>query len=99
VVNNNTLHLRKFLKDTLTPIDVPQESKQKMNIKFEEAKLIYMNKTFSVSFGHVQMVREMAEELTAREGKIISDGEVVRRAIDLLYASTFGEPTPELTLG
>ena len=67
--------------------------------KFEEAKSIMLTKTYSVSYGHVQMVKEMADKLTARESKIISDGEVVRRAIDLLYSATFGEPLPEPTLG
>ncbi len=66
-----------------------------MTDKFEDARKIIMNKTYSVSFAHTQMVGEIADELTARENKFVSDGEVVRRAIGLYYANIFGEPTPE----
>lgn len=56
---------------------------------------VFMNRTFSVTLAHINLVKEMADELTSRESKLISDGEIVRRAIDLLYSSIFGEPTPE----
>jgi hypothetical protein len=64
--------------------------------KFQDARKISMTKTYSVTFAHVNMVKEMADELAAREGAVISDGEVVRRAIDALYGKVFDEPeSPE----
>lgn len=60
-----------------------------------DPRKISMTKTYSVTFAHVNMVREMADELTAREDKVISDGEVVRRAVDLLYALVFNEKVQE----
>jgi len=60
-----------------------------------DPRKISMNKTYSITFAHVNMVKEIADELTLRENKIISDGEVVRRAIDLLYAKSFGTALSE----
>ena len=51
---------------------------------------ISMNKTYSVTFAHVGLVKEMADELSARERRPVSEGEVIRRAVDLLYTATFG---------
>ena len=60
-----------------------------------EARKISLSKTYSVTLAHTQMVKELADELTAREGKLISDGEVVRRAIDLLFSKVYDEPLKE----
>jgi hypothetical protein len=60
-----------------------------------EPRKITMNKTYSVTFDHVNRVKEMGDFLSANENKVISDGEIVRRAIDLLYEKVFGEAIPE----
>jgi hypothetical protein len=59
-----------------------------------DPRKISMNKTYSVTFGHVGLVKEMADVLSAREHRPVSEGEVIRRAVDLLYAATFGNLTP-----
>jgi len=60
-----------------------------------DPRKISMNKTYSVTFAHVGLVKEMADELSAREGRSVSEGEVIRRSVDLLYAATFGDSTPQ----
>ena len=59
-----------------------------------DARKIYMSRNFSITLEHVNRVKEMADELTTRDGKLISEGEVIRRAIDLLYSKTYNEPLP-----
>ncbi len=41
---------------------------------------ISMPKNYSLTLGHIERVREMKREMKAK-----SDGEIVRRAIDLLW--------------
>ena len=72
----------------------PAQGANRMNDSIDPRK-ISMNKTYSVTFAHVGLVKEMADELTARESRPVSEGEVIRRAVDLLYAATFGDPTPQ----
>jgi len=93
-MSDNTQNIRKLLSDALTPVPLSQEFKRKMEENLDHRK-IFMNKTFSVTLAHINLVKEMADELTTRESKLISDGEIVRRAIDLLYSATFNEPMPE----
>jgi hypothetical protein len=93
-MSDNTKNIRKLLEETLIPVPLSQEYKKKMEEALDHRK-IFMNRTFSVTFAHVNMVKELADQLTASEGKFISEGEIVRRAIDLFYGATFGEPTPE----
>ena len=61
---------------------------------FDDLRKIYTTKTYSLTAAHTQMVSQMADELASREGKMISDGEVVRRAIDLLWAATYASALP-----
>ena len=56
---------------------------------FDDLRKIFTTKTYSLTAGHTAMVSQMADDLAAREGKSISDGEIVRRAIDLLWAATY----------
>lgn len=56
-----------------------------------DPRRITMNKTYSVTYYHTQLVSKLASELTRREKSRVSDGEVIRRAIDLLDAQTFGK--------
>ena len=73
---------------------VPPKEPDRMKDSIDSRK-ISMNKTYSVTFAHVGLVKEMADELSAREGRSVSEGEVIRRSVDLLYAATFGDPTPQ----
>ncbi len=41
---------------------------------------VFMTKTYSLTLGHIERVRELKRKTKAK-----SEGEVVRRAIDLLY--------------
>lgn len=57
-----------------------------------------VNKTYSLTIDHVQRVTQMAEERTLVEGKPISQGEILRRAIDLLFEQyrPAGSATPSI---
>jgi hypothetical protein len=41
-------------------------------------------KTYSVTVRHIALVKELAESLSKRENRRISEGEIIRKAIDLL---------------
>jgi Arc/MetJ-type ribon-helix-helix transcriptional regulator len=58
---------------------------------FDDLKKIAVTRTYSLTAGHTESVKQMADELTEREGRNVSEGEVVRRAIDLLWASMHPE--------
>ena len=62
----------------------------------EEAKIntaeTFVTKTYSMTLEQVYQIKAMAKELTAKEGKPISDAEVIRRAVPLLYAQVFPQP-------
>ncbi len=60
-----------------------------------DPRRINISKTYSITYAHVGMVKRITDEFSAREGKNLSEGEIVRRAIDMLYAATFGEALPE----
>lgn len=64
---------------------------------FEELKKYVATKTYSLTAGHTQMVSHMADEITAREGKFVSDGEIVRRAIDLFWDKVYAEKPAKAT--
>jgi hypothetical protein len=59
--------------------------------EFEEAKKIFVTRTFSITHGHNLMVTQLADELTAREDKTVYESEIVRRAIDLFWQVTMKE--------
>ena len=59
-------------------------------------KRITVTKTYSLTAGHTAMVSRLADELSAREGKLVSGGAAVRRAIDLLWRQVYREPAPEV---
>lgn len=60
-----------------------------------DPRRINISRTYSITYAHVGMVKKITDELSSREGKNLSEGEIVRRAVDLLFAATFGEPLPE----
>jgi hypothetical protein len=59
--------------------------------EFHEAKKIVVNRTFSITHGHSKMVARLADELTAREDKIVYESEVIRKAIELMWSAVYGE--------
>ncbi len=60
--------------------------------EFYEGKKIVVNRTFSITHGHSQMVARLADELSAREDKTVYESEVIRKAIELMWALVYGEP-------
>lgn len=60
-----------------------------------DPRRINISKTYSITYAHVGMVKKITDELSARESKNLSEGEIVRRAIDLLFAATFGDALAE----
>lgn len=56
-----------------------------------DPRRIVVSKTYSSTLAHINMVKKLADELSNRESKNLSEGEIVRRAIDALYAETFCE--------
>lgn len=56
---------------------------------FVEEKKIQTNRTFSITHGHTLMITGLASELSLRHNRDISDSEVIRVAIDNLWALVF----------
>jgi len=54
-----------------------------------DPRKIGVTHNYSVTFAHVNMVKELAEALSKAEGAFVSEGEIIRRAVDALYADTF----------
>lgn len=60
-------------------------------MEIENAKKIQVNRTYSITHGHAMMIAGLAGELGSRQGRDISDSEVIRIAIDNLWLAIFGE--------
>ena len=59
--------------------------------EFDEAKKIFVTRTFSITHGHNLMVQQLADELTVKEDKTVYESEIIRRAIDLFWMVTMKE--------
>ena len=55
-----------------------------------DPRRVNLSKTYSLTLDHANKVKQMADDLSRREGKFISEGETLRRAIDMLFTSTYG---------
>jgi len=58
--------------------------------KINTAK-VFMGKTYSMSLEQIEQIKAMAQELTNREGKSVSDAEVIRRAVRSFHAVVFSK--------
>lgn len=56
-----------------------------------------VTRTYSLSNKHIALVNELADRLSKIESRKVSQGEVVRKAIDLLYERVEAEKNEKVT--
>jgi hypothetical protein len=59
----------------------------------QPVEVLSVNKTYSLTMRHILAVSKMAEEASERTGRVVSQGEIIRTAIELLqdeFDAVFG---------